>query len=189
MPSKNKTFGNWLDNKVAPSPPKNLLSSEAEKKKYRREKQVYELKVILALCDHYNISAEEGEGMWPALALNLARDFVPAMQTPKLPGSKKDWGWIELACLDVLVARAEKERNPDFPYASVFNQTLIEKAKNTRLKEIVEKNSVTEKTLQNKHLEYRKSPDKALFDKMFGLIETTEEEKEQLKDDLLQDRI
>lgn len=195
MPRKTKSFGNWLDKKGAPSPPASLLASEEEKAQYLVESSLYNMNVTFELCKHYKINGEykgDIENLWLELALNLARDFVPAMQVPKSPGSKKEWGWVELCCLDILVERAKtkQKENPDLPYSSPYNQELIEEAKNTRLKELVEKNNVTPKTLQNKHLDFIKSPQKPLIDTLLSsLDQCTIEEKEKCLDNILKRKI
>ena len=178
---KPKKFGNELDCMLEHMPGPSFASEEAigaHFDKIRAEKE----KTIDKLFEYFEIQKTDKQ-RWQKLAWKLAEHTVPAMNFKKKTGCPTKWDWLAQLRLYALVqtTQSQQNRSQELPYESLFNKSFIEAAKATALKPLVQ--SISPKRLHNKYLEFLRSPEFALTEKLLDKMHA--EQKQGFYADLL----
>jgi hypothetical protein len=106
MTKKKKVYGNELDEPLEPMQI-GLLAHDDDRAPKISERVKEESRRLDLLSEHYGLD----QGDYFALALALAREFVPGLQDKKRGrGAPKKWGEIEMALLYADVQRTIEER-------------------------------------------------------------------------------
>ena len=144
--------------------PPSLICEEAFHE-YIQRLQHAKKQTIDDLFEYYSINTNS-KTAWKELAMSLAERHIPAMHFKKKNGATVKWDWVSLFRLYALVNILEpgkKERDQKI-YTSLFNDNFIEIARATALKPLVI--NITPKTLQNKYLDFLKSSEYPVLEKI-----------------------
>ena len=182
---KPKRFGNELDRMLEHIPGPSFASEDtigSHFSKIQAEKE----KSIHKLFEYFNIQKTDKQ-RWQKLARKLAEQTVPAMNFKKKTGRTTKWDWLAQLRLYALVQTMQnrQDRSQELPYESLFNTNFVEASKATALKPLVR--SISPKRLHNIYLEFLKSPDFHVIEKILNQLDDAS--RQCFYSDLLEGRI